>query len=531
MSAQNIIIDGNEEEKENNQEPEEIIPPTFYEKIGDKISLDLEKLTNLVISRYNLLKDVEYFSRKKYVYRIIRKKIPINLSWLSEESINNDIASHFLLALIMVKNDKDMNWFIYQESLLYYSRLKKFKKEFPKYNMYKILSLLGLKLNIFDENSNNDNIDINKIKFRRKNNQNEKIYFINFIDGINLLPSRAYYLHKGNLYILEKDLPKLFIRVFQKKQESILSKIKQNAENIKKDRRIKEIILSFEKEKEKFMIQENIKITKEVNNDHKLKTMTDVDKYSEQCFPLCMCLIERHLNKYSHLMNLGRLQYTLFLKSVGLPVEEAIKFFKKKFERKTKPETFDKQYTYYIRHAYGLEGKRTNYLPFNCDKLLDMNAPIGSECHGCPFKTKSPEELKNILDECNLNNQDIEDILINKKNGIYRMCCVKYFEGKLGTSDDGIGIHPTKYYYSAMNKIKGEKNNNTNNNSKNKIMKEDDKFDSDNNNIIINNNENNKNQEKNEDINMTKEEKENKPEEDDELGIDLDLLDLDLEDI
>ena len=61
--------------------------------------------------------------------------------------------------------------------------------------------------------------------------------------------------------------------------------------------------------------------------------MKDVDKYSEQCFPLCMCLIERHLNKYSHLMNLGRLQYTLFLKSIGLPVEEAVKFFKKKFEK------------------------------------------------------------------------------------------------------------------------------------------------------------------------------------------------------
>ena len=192
MSAQNIIIDQEEEEKENNQdqdeeekekeeennqELEETMPPTFYEKIGDKISLDFEKLSNLVITRYNLLKDVEYFSRKKLIiYRIIRKKIPINLSWLSEESINNDIASHFLLALIMVKNDKDMNWFIYQESLLYYSRLIKFRKDYPKYNMYKILSLLGLKLNLFDENSNNDNIDINKIKFRRKHIQNKKIY-------------------------------------------------------------------------------------------------------------------------------------------------------------------------------------------------------------------------------------------------------------------------------------------------------------------------------------------------------------------
>ena len=34
-------------------------------------------------------------------------------------------------------------------------------------------------------------------------------------------------------------------------------------------------------------------------------------------------------------MHQGRLQYTLFLKGAGLPIEEAIKFFQKKFEKKT----------------------------------------------------------------------------------------------------------------------------------------------------------------------------------------------------
>ena len=155
---------------------------------------------------------------------------------------------------------------------------------------------------------------------------------------------------------------------------------------MEKDHRIKEIILAFQKEKEKYRIQETVKITREVKNDEKIKTMDEVDKYSERCFPLCMCLIERHLNKYSHLMHQGRLQYTLFLKSAGLPIEEAIKFFQKKFEKKTTLVQFEKNYVYYIRHAYGLEGKKTNYLPYNCDKLINMNPPMGYECHGCPFR-------------------------------------------------------------------------------------------------------------------------------------------------
>ena len=504
MRSLNENLDEDEDEEEENmqnsiQEPEKIIPPTFYEKVGDNITLDLSKLIDLVISRYKLLKDVESLSSNKYrLYNIISKKIPISLTWANEETINNDIASHFLLGLIMVKNDKDLRWFITQESLLYYSRIRKTKYNKPEYDMYKILILLGLKLNIFDENDNDDNIDINKIKFRRKINNNEKIYYIDFIDGINLLPSRAYYLHKGNLYILEYDLPQLFIRVFQKKQESILSKIKSNLENFKKDHRIREIMNSFEKEKEKFSFQENKRISNYLNNNQKLKTMKDVDKYSEKCFPLCMCLIQRHLNKYSHLMHFGRLQYTLFLKSAGLPLEEAINLFRKKFEPKVRRDKFDRQYLYYIRHAYGQEGKMRNYFPYNCDKILEINPPMGHECHGCPFKTKSSEDLRSLLTTCNLRDIDIEDIVNKKKNKEYKFCCVRYFKGKFfGSNGEGIGIHPNKYFSLAMKILKGEsKNNSQKTDVKDSTIKKDNKNSDDinmeNNQIEVNNdNENN----------------------------------------
>ena len=40
---------------------------------------------------------------------------------------------------------------------------------------------------------------------------------------------------------------------------------------MEKDHRIKEIILAFQKEKEKYRIQETVKITREVKNDEKIK--------------------------------------------------------------------------------------------------------------------------------------------------------------------------------------------------------------------------------------------------------------------
>jgi DNA primase large subunit len=326
--------------------------------------------------------------------------------------------------------------------------------------MYKILSILGIDLSQFKK-ENNNSVDINKIKFRLFNNPNnkaneeEKIYFCKFEDALNLVPSHNYYLHKGNIYIPESDLPSLFKLVFEQKMEKIISRIRTKTESIKKDRRIREIFLLFGKEKESIMIEEAAKMAKDMPNDEKLRTMNDVDMLSERCFPLCMSLIERHINQYSHLTHFGRLQYTLFLKGAGLSVDESLKFFQKKYEKKTPLDKFEKEYAYNIKHSYGLEGKRVSYAPYNCEKIINMNGPMGRECHGCPFKTYSADNLRKILATCNLNPMDIEEIISKKKNNEYQLSCVKYFEGKFPKVEgDGVGIHPNRYFASAMKALK-----------------------------------------------------------------------------
>ena len=448
------------------------IPPTFYDKIDDNIILDLTKLSELVIQRYILLKDIEKFSQKKEnIATYIKNNLPQTINWDNNENINNDVASHFLLAIIMCKNESDMKWFIRQETKLFKARLDNQKK----YSMYKILSKLGIELSEYIT-KNNDSLDINKIRFRiinnPKKNENEKIYFCKFEDALNLVSTHEYYLNKGNIYIPESDLQNLFKLVFEQKMEKTLNKIRTKTESIKKDRRKREIFLLFEKEKENKMREEAEKMEKEMPNDEKLRTMNDVDIVSERCFPLCMSLIERHINQYSHLMHFGRLQYTLFLKGAGLSVDEALKFFQKKYEKKTPIDKFEKEYAYNIRHSYGLEGKRVSYTPYTCEKIINMNGPMGRECHGCPFKTYSADNLRKILSTCNLNPLDIEEIISKKKNNEYQMVCVKYFEGKFPkVQGEGIGIHPNRYFSSAMkamkninNKVKTNENIKDNNN-------------------------------------------------------------------
>ena len=95
-----------------------------------------------------------------------------------------------------------------------------------------------------------------------------------------------------------------------------------------------------------------------------------------------------------------------------------------------------------------------------------MNVPMGNECHGCPFKNYSEENLRKILNTCNLKDSDIEDILAKKRNKEYQVACVKYFEGKFpGVLGEGIGIHPNKYFNSAMKELKNLQSRKRNNNN------------------------------------------------------------------
>jgi len=101
---------------------------------------------------------------------------------------------------------------------------------------------------------------------------------------------------------------------------------------------------------------------------------------SKRSFPVCMSHLYESLVSESHLRHGGRMQLGLFLKGIGLQLDDALAFWRQAMSRRLPPEKFNREYAYNIRHNYGKEGKRASYTPYGCTKII-MSQPSGIAHH------------------------------------------------------------------------------------------------------------------------------------------------------
>lgn len=123
-------------------------------------------------------------------------------------------------------------------------------------------------------------------------------------------------------------------------------------------------------------------------------------------------------NKH-HLKHFGRLQLGLFLKGVGLTVDEAYTFWRQEFTKKMDADKFDKSYGYNIRHMYGQEGKKADYKAWSCQKVIGQTTPGVDEFHGCPFKTYSEDNLKQLLSSYGIKSEEMKPVLDKRRENLH----------------------------------------------------------------------------------------------------------------
>ncbi|KAH6641380.1 eukaryotic and archaeal DNA primase, large subunit-domain-containing protein [Chaetomium tenue] len=161
-------------------------------------------------------------------------------------------------------------------------------------------------------------------------------------------------------------------------------------------------------------------------------TARNMDNLSQH-FPMCMNHLHRSLRRDAHLKHFGRLQYTLFLKGIGLNLEECLIFWRSGFSKIT-DDTFNKNYRYNVRHVYGDVGGDSNrrgggYSPYSCQKILTEHAPGPGEAHGCPYRHFSLDNLTSLLRASGVaDNTVLKGVKEDKESQKFHMACNRVFE-------------------------------------------------------------------------------------------------------
>ena len=193
-------------------------------------------------------------------------------------------------------------------------------------------------------------------------------------------------------------------------------------------------------------------------------TASTIDALSKQHFPLCMQHLHRQLRANSHLKHYGRLQYTLFLKGLGLSLDECLAFWRRAFKL-VSDDTFNKEYRYNVRHAYGDVGGDANrrgrgYAPYSCQKILTEHPPGPGESHGCPYRHFSADNLAELLRSTSVTDREVlrgvkEDVGGKR----FHIACNRVFdhvhrneikrakeEGTWTSNDSETIVHPNTYF-------------------------------------------------------------------------------------
>ncbi|VVC94296.1 unnamed protein product [Leptidea sinapis] len=173
-------------------------------------------------------------------------------------------------------------------------------------------------------------------------------------------------------------------------------------------------------------------------------------------FPPCMLNLHQQLRTHHRLSHQHRFNYSLFLKDIGMPIDEAVKFWKTEYLNMPNSHscchdwnTNEKKYVYGIRHMYGLEGSKRNYTSRNCQVLQNLENSCSEG--GCPFKCFSDEKMQQLL-KLNKSDTSLSQIKDLRKMEEYAKACQVFLKRNSDSDVMILNFSPLKYYNIALRK-------------------------------------------------------------------------------
>uniref|UniRef100_A0A3Q0SSQ6 DNA primase large subunit n=1 Tax=Amphilophus citrinellus TaxID=61819 RepID=A0A3Q0SSQ6_AMPCI len=420
-------------------------------------NISLSEFETFAVERLKLLKTVESLGvsyvklTDQYKSKLEKELKALNFPYSEFEKRRKDHISHFILRLAYCQTEDLRRWFIQQEVDLFRFRFgdldPKQQLEFlHKNNLHYVTISSEEKMELKDQLINSS-FGISGITVKE-----HEFYKVPFQDALDLVRSRKVYLKQGYAYIPHQDIVTIVLNDFRTRLSKALALTARSLPAVHSDERLQPLLnhLSHAYVGQDYSIQKNVgKIS-----------LDQIDSLSGKSFPLCMRQLHQALRENHHLRHGGRMQYGLFLKGIGLSLEQALQFWKSEFIRgKVDADKFDKAYAYSIRHMFGKEGKRTDYTPYSCMKVILSNPPSQGDHHGCPFRHSDPELLKQKLQVYKVSPSGINQILELVKGMHYQLACQKYFELTHNVSEDAAFSlnHPNQYFVESQKLLGGGK--------------------------------------------------------------------------
>lgn len=436
-----------------------------FEKASDRISLyllppvhevTLEDFEHAAVERLNVLKEIDEAHAKglkpqelQHRLREIARKIPLK----TREDERKDALGHFALRLAYGAREHEQSWLIRQESLLLRFRMEN-QLQLGVLDTAALLKGSGVEYSTLPEErleayhaSLAALLPPGTSAAAARALVGSDFYVVPFERALDLVARRRCLVVEGDAFVYKSDLVGIVLSHFQSLLKDALARVP----TAKKEGTAKGKLHSDERVDSVLALLSHSSLTSAA--DHQWDQaggldMARIDEVAARSFPPCMRALLQGLRTQHKLKHMGRMQLGLFLKGAGVTMEESLAFWKEEFVRVMPEKTFEQQYAYNIRHNYGKEGRRADYTPYACVKVIASGSSSqGADLHhGCPFKNWETERIHSMLARSGAPQSATAEIIESVRENHFQIACRRFFELTHPGADRQVAVkHPNQY--------------------------------------------------------------------------------------
>ena len=315
------------------------------------------------------------------------------------------------------------------------SEVKLFKWRCSRYTQFHEMMAEILNLKILNQDQIPFNHPADKASYPKS-----EVYYEAPLSICTSLLARGYFPLKGKVYVTPKDLKVIATDIYRSGLQLAL----EEAQKVEiTDERLLRLFGLLKDPDFDFGYKINPAKNRGIN-------LQNLNQLADTHFPPCMKKLFYKLSTESHLKHFGRLQLGLFIKGIGLSLDESLEFWRKKFTEKITLEKFNKGYKYNIEHSYGKAGKMADYSPWSCTKITKMPKPALGEHHGCPFRHSDKSELITLLGTYQGLRPEVKKWIMERHEFEPQVSCIRLFEDVRPRADSvstqKVGIHPNSFF-------------------------------------------------------------------------------------